>query len=174
MKGIFLLGPDQWDDGVRVARPLWIPEKTEPFTPKEFRLHAAEAIREESGGAVMGVVMDERLRKPGVVGNDALFAQIEEDYPVERYFVVVPADAKVLGTVFEGGMLVRDFKWGGNPEIVLFLEDRFLEEDEDGTAQWAKGKRTRYLDDLLRHAHHVATWSTLEEALDLIVGQALL
>ena len=175
MRTIFLLGPDQWDNGVTVQWPAWASEKQgEEFTPKHFRLELAAHIDAESEGTVRAVVMDDSLRPKDQpeMGNDELFRFIETTYAVDEYFIIVPADSKVLGTIFEGGMLVRDFHHGQRPKISLFLDERFAVVDDSGGVTFSPGKRTQYLRDLLKRAHNVLYWNCLEDVLDLVAEQA--
>lgn len=58
-------------------------------------------------------VMQPADQLPGEDEAD-FFARLEAEYAVDAYFVIIPLNAKVLGTICEGGMLVRDFKWGAN------------------------------------------------------------
>lgn len=173
---IFLLGPDQWDDDVNEPWPAWAAgaDHKRRFTPKDFRLEIKNVVERESEGAVKAVVMDDSLRPVGKkLGDDELFHHIERYHGVTRYFIVIPSRAKVLGTIFEGGMLVRDFHYGRNPKIVLLIEDAYANPDDEGNYEWAKGKRTAYLTSLAARAHHVDTWSSLEECLELAVEHAL-
>lgn len=173
---IFLLGPDQWDDGVAEPWPAWaaLADPDLSFTPKHFRLEIKHAIERDSEGRVKAVVMDDSLKPKGKdLKDDELFHHIETTLHVTRYFIIVPNRTKVLGTIFEGGMLVRDFHYGRNPEIVLLFEDEYANADEEGNFSWTKGKRTEYLTSLAARAHHVDTWGSLEECLDLAVEQAL-
>lgn len=158
-----------------VEWPAWATSRQAgAFTPKSFRQELAAHIHTESEGTVRGIVMDDSLRpkdQPGMT-NDELFHHIETAYRIEEYFVIVPADAKVLGTIFEGGMLVRDFHHGRRPKIVLFLDERFATMDDAGTVTFAEGKRTQYLRDLLKRAHNTRYWNCLEDALDQVIEQA--
>lgn len=103
---IFLLGPDHWDDGVAVAWPAWaLGARREPFTPNHLRQLLAERIAAASEGTVAGLVMDPVDQRPGEDDAD-FFQRLEQG--VKAYMVILPARAKVLGTIFEGGLLVRD------------------------------------------------------------------
>lgn len=102
------------------------------------------------------------------------FRRLEDEHDVDAYFIVFPTRTKVLGTIFEGGMLERDFHYGQNPSVLLFLEDGFAKRQAPGTYTFtAKGKRTRYLETLAERAHHVEFWETFEELSDAIVTRAL-
>ena len=166
---IFLLGPDHWDDGHAIETPLWARD-VEPgrFTPKALRLQAAACIARATQGEIQAVVMDPKAQLPDE-DDAAFFHRLEVERQTETYFIIVPTRAKVLGTVFEGGMLVRDFQWGRNPRILLFLQEGFAEEDEDGGFTFTEaGKRTRYLESLANNAHHVERWSTFEGLMDAV------
>lgn len=101
-----------------------------------------------------------------------LFRRIEVEEKVDAYFVLVPLRTKVLGTVFEGGMLQRDFHYGRSPRIVLFLERGFAKEDGGAYTFTVKGKRTRYLESLAEGAEHVLFWDSYEELLDAVATWA--
>ena len=166
---IFLLGPDQWDDGHTLETPIWAHDVDPgPFTPKALRLQAAACIARASRGEILGLVMDPKAQRPDE-DDAAFFHRLETEHAIETYFIIVPLQTKVLGTVFEGGMLVRDFQWGRTPRIVLFVQDGFAEEDEDGGFVFTEaGKRTRYLESLANRAHHVQKWDTFETRMDVI------
>jgi hypothetical protein len=176
---VFLLGPDHWDDGVDLHAPVWIApllgEEPKPFTPKHLRIAAARRIALASQGDVVGLVMD-LPRGPEETPADA-FVRLERERGVAAYFLVFPARAKVLGTVFEGGMLVRDTHRGHRPYVAAFYERSFASEDDEGRVAFdgpaAKGHRTDYLRDVARIARHNAFWDSYEELLDLIEVRAL-
>ncbi len=99
--------------------------------------------------------MGPNLRRAGELDAD-LFRRLELEALVDAYFFVFALRAKVLGTVFEGGMLLRDFHLGGHPRIYLFIERGFAALRRDGSVEFtATGKRTRYLESLAAHAKHV-------------------
>lgn len=166
--GVFLLGPNEWDDDYKPETPIWLREYLDDLppsaTPKDIRKALAKQIADDSGGKWNGVVMTPESQRKNE--DDALFFErLERD--VQAYFILVPLRAKILGTVFEGGMLRRDFKWGGHPRISIFIEKGFVRTDEDGVVTIeAKGKRTTYIKTLLKVADHVEEWETLEEAFD--------
>jgi len=173
---IFLLGPDQWDDDYRP--PIPAPVKavlgslSGPYQPRHLRLAAASMLAEDSGRRRTGVVMDPSSQWPGEDEAD-FFRRLEVECLVDAYFIVLPARAKLLGTVFEGGMLVRDFHFGRNPKIVLFVEESVIQPDARGRFEFvAKGKRTRYLRSLVIRAEHVVVWNRVERLLASIVDYA--
>lgn len=171
---VFLLGPDHWDDGHEVPWPAWATRQSKAaFTPKALRFEMAAAIERESDKLVDAVVMEDALR-PHPHANDAdTFRHIEVSRGVDAYFIVVPDRAKVLGTIFEGGMLVRDHQFGRAPRVALFLESSYAEPLDDGDYAFAKGKRTRYLNSLVDVAEHVQTWRSMGEAVEQVLSWAL-
>lgn len=175
-KGIFLLGPNEWDDGYEPPAPVWLRDYLGTIpkvaTPKHLRQALSHRISVESAGAWQGVVMSPENQRKGE-DDAAFFERLEAEGDVQAYFILVPAQAKILGTIFEGGMLRRDFKWGANPRIVLFVEKGTVAFDEDGNATLTlKGKRTTYLKSLIKVAQHLEEWSTLEEAFDGMAKRA--
>lgn len=175
-RSIFLLGPDHWDDGVAVPAPLWVREALEeepdPFSPKHLRQAAASLIEDEAPNR-RGIVMDPADQHEGESDGD-VFHRLEQEHDVDAYFVIVPMQTKVLGTIFEGGMLERDFHYGMNPSIVLFLEEGFAEDFGGGVYRFtAKGKRTRYLESLAERAHHVHVWDSFEGLIDAVLEWAM-
>lgn len=142
------------------------------FTPKHLR-EAAAALIEDEDPSRQGVVMDPDDQEEGESDGD-FFHRLETEHDVDAYFIVVPTRTKVLGTVFEGGMLERDFHYGRNPTVLLFLEEGFARHEGQGTYRFkAKGKRTRYLETLAERAHHVHLWETFEELTEAILTWAL-
>jgi hypothetical protein len=135
-------------------------------------LAAAEVIGRDSSGKRSGIIMDSADQRPRE--DDAtFFRRLEIDHRVDAYFVFLPARAKVLGTVFEGGMLIRDFQFGRNPRIVLFVEAHLLAPDWRGGFEFvAKGKRTRYLRSLIARTHSVIRWTEADELLSSVVALA--
>lgn len=136
-------------------------ETPDPFTPKDLREALAALIAEEYPGR-QGVVMD-----PGDQGEDEsdgdFFHRLEREHEVDAYFIVFPTWTKVLGTIFEGGMLERDFHYDEDPTVLLFLQEGFARYEGAGEYTFtAKGKRTRYLETLAERAHHVAFWDSFE------------
>lgn len=98
---IFLLGPDQWDDGVTEPWPAWAAhaDAKRAFTPKDFRFEIKHAIERDSRGRVKAVVMDDSLKPKGKdIKDDELFHHIETTFHVTRYFIIIPSRTKVLGT----------------------------------------------------------------------------
>lgn len=157
--------------------PIWardaLDPNPDPFTPKHLR-EAIASIIEEEDPARQGVVMDPGGQREGEADGE-YFHRLEEEHDVDAYFVLVPRRTKVLGTIFEGGMLERDFHYGKNPTVLLFLERGFARHEGSGTYTFtAKGKRTRYLESLAERAHHVHLWETLEDLVDAVVTWALL
>ena len=173
---IFLLGPDQWDDDYRPTVPSLVDDlmgpSSSPYQPRHLRVAAASLLAKDSGGRRLGFVMDPSVQRPAEDEAD-LFRRLELEHRVDAYFIVLPARTKVLGTVFEGGMLVRDFHFGRNPRIVLFVEESVIESDGRGRFEFiAKGKRTRYLRSLVTRAEHVVVWRGVERLLASIVDAA--
>ncbi len=173
---IFLLGPDQWDGE---ATPALTPRISAliagppaALTPHRLRLALRAAIAKESGGSRAGIVMERQDQAPGE--DDAeFFRRLELAEAVDSYFVILPARAKVIGTVFEGGMLRRDFHHGLHPRIVLFLEKGVAFEKAGGRWEFqVKGKRTRYLESLAARATHVAIWVDLDDLLEQVLQRA--
>lgn len=174
-RSIFLLGPNRWDDDVHVPTPIWaqaaLEEAPDSFTPKHLR-EAAAAILEDEDPTRQGVVMDPEAQEEGESDGE-FFHRLEDEHDVDAYFVIVPMRTKVLGTVFEGGMLERDFHYGRNPTVLLFLEEGFARNEGDGAYTFiAKGKRTRYLESIAERAHHVHLWETLEGLIDAVLAWA--
>ena len=112
--------------------------------------------------------MRSEQQRPGE--SDArFFRRLEVENEVDAYFILLPLHAKLYGTVFEGGMLVRDSLFGRDPSIVLFIESGFAEGDAAGGLVFqAKGKRTRYLRDLVAAAEHAEFWQTYEDLMDAV------
>jgi len=145
----------------------------EPYNPRHLRMAAVELIARVSSSQRLGIVMDPTEQHPGE-DNANFFRRLEVDHLVDAYFLILPSRSKVLGTVFEGGMLVRDFQFGRNPKIVLFIEARLLGPDLAGGFEFiAKGKRTRYLRSLLARAQYVIRWSEIEELLASVTALAM-
>lgn len=166
--GIFLLGPDQWDG----ARPPSIPGGQVDPTPHELRVSLARLIEVDSGGQAMGVVMDPQAQDGGE-DDVAFFERLEAIHRTEHYFVIMPRECKVLGTVFEGGMLVRDFKWGGHPKLTLFMQTGIAQRSADGMYDFQEqGRRTRYLTSLATRAHNVVEWETIQDLRVRVTKQA--
>ncbi len=118
--------------------------------------------------------MDPRLQRPGEDDTD-LFERLEGDPELEAYYFIMPAKAKVVGTVFEEGMLRRDFKYGRNPRISLFLEASTVKSLPGGGVEFVeKGKRARYLRSFSRKAEHVEFWSSLDDLKEAVLNRALL
>lgn len=175
-QSIFLLGPNQWDDDIHVPTPLWVEEalsrRPDPFTPKHLR-DAAAALIEAEDPARQGIVMDPDDQRDGESDGE-FFNRLEDRARYRRLLHRRPDADEVLGTVFEGGMLERDFHYGHNPKVLLFLEEGFARSEDGGTYTFtAKGKRTRYLVTLAERAHHVHLWETFEELTDRILTWAL-
>ena len=101
-------------------------------------------------------------------GPADFFRRLEVEARIDAYFFIVPLRAKVLGTVFEGGMLQRDFHYGRPPRVAMFLQRGFARESKGGLTFTAKGKRTRYLESLAAEAEHVALWDSFDELLELV------
>ncbi len=145
-----------------------------PFTPRILRLALSALIERESEGRCRAVIMGPADQWEGEDEAD-FFHRIELERKVDAYFFIVPARCKVLGTIFEEGMLVRDFQRGRAPLIVLFPKDRTFKESEDGSVMFVeKEKRTQYLRSLARKAVHVQPWGSLEELRDAVLQWALL
>lgn len=143
-------------------------ETPDPFTPKHLR-EALAALIEEEYPDRQGVVMD-----PDDQGKDEsdgdFFHRLERQHEVDAYVIVFPTRTKVLGTIFEGGMLERDFHYDEDPTVLLFLQEGFARHEGGGKYTFtAKGKRTRYLETLAERAHHVGFWGSFEE----LEGKAL-
>ncbi len=175
-KCIFLLGPDEWDERVattaRGRTSRYATDGRIPLTPNGLRLQLAEAIRLDSGRARRALVMGRDERAPGEDDAD-FFRRLELANRVDAYFVILPLRAKVLGTVFEGGMLRRDFHHGLSPRIFLFLERGIAEVDPQG--RWTfkeKGKRTRYLESLAVRSEHIAVWADVGDLFDQVLRWA--
>jgi hypothetical protein len=115
-----------------------------------------------------------RRQDQAAAEDDAdFFGRLEVSEAVDAYFIILPRQAKVLGTVFEGGMLRRDFHYGVRPRIVLFLEAGTAE--FDARSRWVfqvPGKRTRYLESLAARAEHVVVWADLDELMDQVLWWA--
>jgi len=112
------------------------------------------------------------MRAPSESDAD-LFRRIEVSSGVDAYFIVLPLRTKVLGTVFEGGMLQRDFHYGRRPRIALFMEEGTARADHQG--HWGfltKGKRTRYLESLADRSEHVGLWADFDDLLDQVLAWA--
>lgn len=178
MPAIFLLGPDQWDDNVDVAPPAWVtallgPEAS-PFQPHSLRLVLSALLERESRGTCRGIVMDARDQLPDEDEVD-FFERLERTPGLAAYYFIVPARAKVIGTVFEEAMLRRDFKYGVRPRIVLFLEAQTVKRLEGGAFEFTeKGKRARYLRSVLRKAEHVELWETFDDLREAVLQRALI
>lgn len=176
-QNVFLLGPDQWDDGA-VPPPHELPELLgERYTPKSLRTAAARRITAETEGNVRTIVMDSADQRPGEDEAD-FFHRLEVEHDVDTYLIVVPTRAKVLGTVFEGGMLVRDRQRGLDPRIGFFPQRGYARQALDGTVDFeteaAKGKRTRYLQSVTRAAQHVELWERPEDLLPRLVARSVM
>lgn len=176
-RNVFLLGPNEWDDNVHPPAPLWMEQLLgqgpRPYTPLHLRRAAAVSIERESGGLIRGVIMDRADQKPGEP-DDEFFHRLEVQHNIAAYYITFPLPAKVLGTVFEGGMLVRDFHHGQRPHIVLLLQAGFAAEDTEGNVTFtAKGKRTDYLRSLVKRAQRHLFWHTEEELVELLTEQVL-
>jgi hypothetical protein len=82
----------------------------------------------------------------------------------------------VLGTVFEGGMLVRDKQRGFDPRVAFFPQKGFARQHEDGSVSFdapaAKGKRTQYLKSICNAAQHVELWDQPEDLLPRLVARS--
>ncbi|MDG7006389.1 MAG: hypothetical protein JRM86_05585 [Nitrososphaerota archaeon] len=118
--------------------------------------------------------MDPRLQHPGEDDAD-FFERLEGDPELVAYFFIVPAKAKVVGTVFEEGMLRRDFKYGKLPRIVLFLEAGTVRSLSGGTFEFVEhGKRARYLRSFARKAEHVEIWNSLDDLKEAVLNRALI
>lgn len=104
--------------------------------------------------------MDRDDQQPGELDGD-FFHRLEVDLNIQYYFVILPPRCKVLGTVFEGGMLERDFHWGGHPKITVFLHESIIEpSDHAGSFEFReKGKRTRYMESVVARAENVVVWA---------------
>lgn len=173
---IFLLGPDQWDDDHRPPLPgpveALLGRSSTPYQPRDLRRAAALLIAKDSDGRRLGFVMDPSEQRPGEDEAD-FFRRLEVEHLVDAYFIILPDRAKVLGTVFEGGMLVRDFHFGRSPRIVLFAEDSVIKSDGRGAFEFvSKGRRTRYLRSLATRAEHVVVWRGLERLFASILDLA--
>jgi hypothetical protein len=171
------LGPNEWDDGVTVLAPLWVESilggLPSPFTPKHIREAAAIKIEAESRGNVRAIIMDPKDQHPGE--DDATFFQrLEKEHNIETYFFVMPLNCKPHGLTFEAGMIQRDFQWGRNPAVLLFVQEGVA--DVDDKENWnfkEKGHRTRYLSSFAGLAHNVQPWKNIEIVVDDIVSWAL-
>lgn len=173
---VFLLGPDEWDEGYTAEPPIWIAgllgERPDAFTPRHLRLAAAAWIERKSGGGRRGFVMLSEEQRPGEP-DARFFRRLEVENEVDAYFILLPLHAKLYGTVFEGGMLVRDSLFGRDPSIVLFIESGFAEADGAGGFVFlVKGKRTRYPRGLVAAAEHAELWETYEDLLDAVATWA--
>jgi len=116
--------------------------------------------------------MDPARQRSGEDDAD-FFRRLEIVEGVDAYFIILPSRAKLLGTIFEGGMLVRDFHYGRAPSLTLFVERPLIAADGRGGFEFvARGKRTRYLRSLVGRAHHVQIWETVEELLASILDRA--
>lgn len=160
-----------------VQAPLWaedvLDSDLDAFTPKHLREALAAHIALE-GPVREGVVMDPADQREGESDGD-FFHRLEREHDVDAYFIVVPTQTKVLGTIFEGGMLERDFHYDEDPTVLLFLQEGFARDHGGGEYEFtAKGKRTRYLETLAERAHHVAFWDAFEELLDKVLTWATL
>lgn len=174
---IFLLGPDYWDDGFTVAAPPWIESAVggpvTNFQPKLLRVALAVLIEKGSNGQVGTVVMDPSDQRKGEPDDD-FFRRLEVENDVDAYFVIVPARTKVMGTIFEEGMLVRDFHFGRDPFVALFPEASTVKLPDDGSIEFVeRGKRTQYLKSVARHAKHVDPWEGLEDLRERVLKRAL-
>lgn len=176
-ENVFLLGPDQWDDDVAPLPPDLPELPQEPYTPKSLRTAAARRIIAEADGKVRVVIMDPSHQRPGEDDAD-FFHRLEVEHEVDTYLIVVPMKAKVLGTVFEGGMLVRDRQRGFDPRIAFFPQHGYARQGSDGTVDFetegAKGKRTRYLQSVTRAAQHVELWEQPGDLLPRLVARSIM
>lgn len=119
-----------------------------------------------------GIVMDPEQQGAKELDGD-FFHRLEQENQIDAYFLIIPMRSKVLGTVFEGGMLERDFHYGMSPRLLLFLEEGFAKEGPKGSFQFlSKGARTRYLETLAHRAHHTGIWSQPEALLDMVLEWA--
>lgn len=169
---VFLLGPDEWDDGHHPEAPAWLANEVTDFGPKGYqprhlRLYLQQVLERCGQPAV---VMQRDLQQKGEA-DGTFFHRLEKENRVERYIIIVPPRCKVLGTVFEGGMLERDFHYGRNPVIVCLFHSEFAgPESHDRVTFTEKGKRTHYLESLAQRAHHVGFWDEPEELIDAVVA----
>lgn len=169
---VFLLGPDQWDDDFEVEAPTWLLTELKDlgeqgYQPKHMRTYLKRII--ERDPSRRAVVMDPSGQKPGERDGD-FFHRLEIENEVDSYVITVPSNTKVLGTVFEGGMLERDFHYGANPRILLFLQSTYAGRDHHDKIEFVEqGKRTRYLESLADRAHHVGLWEEPEDLMELVL-----
>lgn len=161
-----MVDPPPW------ATPLLGPAAVR-FEPHTLRLALSLLLERESEGRCRGIVMDPRLQRPGE-DDDDFFERLESDPELTAYFFIVPTKAKVVGTVFEEGMLRRDFKYGKRPRIFLFLESGTVRCLPGGSFEFVeKGKRARYLRSFARKAEHVEIWNSLDDMKEAVLNRAL-
>ncbi|MDG6969840.1 MAG: hypothetical protein JRN54_01870 [Nitrososphaerota archaeon] len=130
-------------------------------------------LERESSGEWHGLVMDPVGQRPGEDDAD-YFERIEGENNPVAYLFIIPEKAKIIGTVFEEGMLRRDFKYGVKPRIILFLEEGTALALQGGVYEFiSKGKRARYLRSLARKAEHVEFWRTFDELRDAVLWRVL-
>ncbi len=160
-----------------MAPPAWVASllgpEAHPFTPRTLRKALAVLLDRESSGEWHGLVMDPEGQLSGEDDAD-YFERIEEEHTPVAYVFVIPEKAKIIGTVFEEGMLRRDFKYGHGPRVLLFLETGTANALPGGVYEFvSKGKRTRYLRSLARKAEHVEFWRTFEDLRDDLLRRVL-
>jgi hypothetical protein len=161
-----------------VPPPLWVEHAlgspAAPFTPKLLRVALGALILQESSGKCRTVVMDPGEQHPGEDESD-FFHRLELDWGVDSYFIIVPSGTKVLGTVFEGGMLIRDLHYGKRSTFSLFPQASSVDVRDDGEMVFIeKGKRTQYLKSLARKASHVQPWTDFEDLREAVLSRALI
>jgi hypothetical protein len=178
LKSVFLLGPDEWAERTGRVAPTWVSSElggpiTE-YTPKTLRLALAAAIERESGGKCSAIVMDRALQHDGEDDAD-FFQRLEIEHRPDSYFFVFPAGAKILGIVFEAGMLVRDFAHGQSPQMVMFAERPIVMTGANGSVEFReRGNRTRYLRSVARRAKHLQIWESTEDLREVVLQRALI
>lgn len=176
-KSIFLLGPNEWDEGHAPPAPLWMESllgvTPSPFTPRHLREAAAVKIETESRGRVKPILMDPKLQRPQE-DEASFFRRLELEHAIGTYFFIMPLHCKPLGTAFEAGLLQRDFQWGRNPSVLLFVQEGFAAVDEKENWNFKeKGHRTRYLSSFAGVAQNVQSWKNYEILIDDVVSWAL-
>jgi hypothetical protein len=118
--------------------------------------------------------MDPKDQLAGEDDSD-FFRRLEVERGVDSYFIIVPPQAKVLGTVFEGGMLIRDLHYGRRSTFSLFPSASSVEIRDDGEVVFLeKGKRTQYLRSLARKALHFQPWDDMEDLREAVLSRALI
>jgi hypothetical protein len=178
LKSVFLLGPDEWAEGKARAAPAWIAAELggpiTDYTPKTLRLALAAAIERESGGKCSAIVMDPSLQHEGEDEAD-FFGRLETENQFDSYFFILPAGAKILGLVFEAGMLVRDFAHGQSPPLVMFAERPTVKAGANGSIEFReRGNRTRYLRSVARRAKHFQIWDSTDDLREVVLQRALI